>query len=56
MDFRGRIYSYVHYLNYQGTDIARSLFEFVEGCILNKNNINVVYHYFANTAGKKKLT
>jgi DNA-directed RNA polymerase len=56
MDLRGRIYSYVHYLNYQGTDIARSLFEFVEGCILNNNNINVVYHYFANTAGKKRLT
>jgi DNA-directed RNA polymerase len=56
MDFRGRIYSYVHYLSYQGIDVAQSLFEFAEGCILNDTNIDVVYHYFANLAGKKRLT
>jgi len=56
MDFRGRVYSYVHYLSYQGVDVAQSLFEFAEGCILNDTNIDVVYHYFANLAGKKRLT
>jgi DNA-directed RNA polymerase len=56
MDFRGRVYSYVHYLSYQGVDVAQSLFEFAEGCSLNDNNIDVVFHYFANIAGKKRLT
>lgn len=56
MDFRGRIYPYPHYLNYQGVDIARSLIEFAKGCDINDNNIEVIYQYLANTAGKSKLT
>lgn len=56
MDFRGRIYSYPSYLEYQGVDIARCLIEFAEGCEINDNNIDVVYQYLANTAGKSKLT
>lgn len=55
MDFRGRIYSAVSYLNYQGSDIARSLIEFAEGCDLNNDNIKYVYLYLANTAGRNKL-
>lgn len=56
MDFRGRIYPLVNYLSYQGSDIARSLIEFSEGCILNDNDFKVALHYLANTAGKSKLT
>jgi DNA-directed RNA polymerase len=56
MDFRGRIYPYPHYLYYQGSDIARCLIEFAEGCDIDSTNINIVYQYLANTAGKNKLT
>jgi DNA-directed RNA polymerase len=55
MDFRGRIYSGVDYLNYQGEDVARSLIEFSKGCDINEKNIIYVLQQLANTAGKSKL-
>jgi DNA-directed RNA polymerase len=36
LDFRGRIYSYVPYLNYQGGDLARGLMLFSNKGIINK--------------------
>ena len=56
MDFRGRIYSNVNYLNYQGSDLARGLIEFDNGCELDEESINFVYQALANSAGKNKLT
>jgi DNA-directed RNA polymerase len=56
MDFRGRIYPYPSGLDYQGSNIARALIEFSEGCFINKDNENFVYQSLANTAGKSKLT
>nr|QWO71412.1 RNA polymerase [Termitomyces sp. T28]QWO71415.1 RNA polymerase [Termitomyces sp. T60a]QWO71420.1 RNA polymerase [Termitomyces sp. T99]QWO71421.1 RNA polymerase [Termitomyces sp. T132]QWO71424.1 RNA polymerase [Termitomyces sp. T8] len=55
-DFRGRIYSVVDYLNYQGEDISRGLIEFSNGCVLDINNVLYVLQYLANTSGKSKLT
>nr|QWO71438.1 RNA polymerase [Termitomyces sp. T123] len=55
-DFRGRIYSSVDYLTYQGEDIARSLIEFSNGCKLDNENIIYVLQHLANTSGKSKLT
>nr|QWO71439.1 RNA polymerase [Termitomyces sp. DKA64] len=54
-DFRGRIYSLVDYLTYQGEDMARSLITFYNGCEINENNIVYVLQHLANTAGKSKL-
>nr|QWO71430.1 RNA polymerase [Termitomyces sp. K1Ac] len=54
-DFRGRIYSIVDYLNYQGEDISRGLIEFSNGCELDNENILYVLQYLANTSGKSKL-
>jgi DNA-directed RNA polymerase, mitochondrial len=56
LDFRGRIYTDVDYLSYQGEDMSRSLIEFNKGCYLNNNNIVFVLQYLANLAGKSKLT
>nr|QWO71427.1 RNA polymerase [Termitomyces sp. K1Aa] len=54
-DFRGRIYSVVDYLTYQGEDISRSLIEFSNGCDLDTENVLYVLQYLANTSGKSKL-
>jgi len=53
MDFRGRVYPMVSYLNYQASDIARSLF-----CFKNSTgvDINYLYIYLANAYGKNRLT
>ncbi len=56
MDFRGRIYTFVDYLNYQGGDLSRSLIEFAKGCKIDKDNIVYVLQHLANTAGKSRLT
>nr|QWO71442.1 RNA polymerase [Termitomyces titanicus] len=56
LDFRGRVYSIVDYLTYQGEDMARSLITFYEGCEINKDNIIYALQHLANTAGKSKLT
>jgi len=46
--FRGRIYSYVSYLNYQGSDLARGLLLFSEQGKVSKNNMKYLYYYSAN--------
>jgi len=56
LDFRGRVYSIVDYLSYQGEDMARSLIVFNQGCEINKDNIIYPLQHLANTAGKSKLT
>ena len=55
-DFRGRIYSVVDYLDYQGVDTARALIEFSNGCELSKENIEYPLIQLANSVGKDKLT
>nr|AYE93392.1 RNA polymerase [Termitomyces sp.] len=54
-DFRGRVYSIVDYLTYQGEDMARSLITFYDGCEITEKNIIYVLQHLANTAGKSKL-
>ena len=56
MDFRGRIYSIVSYLNYQGEDFAKSILEFGRGCFIDNTNVVYVLQFLANTAGKSKLS
>jgi DNA-directed RNA polymerase len=56
LDFRGRIYTEVDYFSYQAEDMAKSLIEFKNGCILDKNNIIYVLQGLANLGGKSKLT
>ncbi len=50
LDFRGRIYPIVNYLNYQGGDIARSLLNFhtIEPKISNNEHIFI---YLSNVFG-----
>lgn len=47
LDQRGRVYCDAHYLNYQGTELAKSLIEFAEGGIITKNNFSSCYKYLA---------
>ena len=52
LDFRGRIYSKVSYLNYQGGDLARSLLEFYSpNSNLNKTNFKDSFNYIKQYAG-----
>jgi DNA-directed RNA polymerase len=51
MDFRGRIYSYVPFLNYQGSDLARGLLLFSNKGVVNNNNMKYLYYYCANVYG-----
>jgi DNA-directed RNA polymerase len=51
IDFRGRIYSYVPYLNYQGSDLARGLLLFSNKGVVNNNNMKYLYYYCANVYG-----
>jgi DNA-directed RNA polymerase len=44
MDFRGRIYPVVNYLNYQGGDIARSLLNFhITDTKISRNDHILIY-------------
>ena len=56
LDFRGRVYTSVDYFSYQAEDLAKSLIEFKEGCIIDNKNIYYVLQYLANLGGKSKLT
>lgn len=56
LDFRGRIYCYVPYLNYQGSDLARGLILFSKKGIVNNDNIKYLYYYSANVFGLNNKT
>ena len=43
MDFRGRIYPRSTYLNYQGSELAKSLLLFSRPGYINKTDIKVFY-------------
>lgn len=59
MDFRGRIYCEADYLNYQGTDLAKSLLLFAKGEKILKSDISSI-NYFkifgANCFGLDKFS
>lgn len=50
MDFRGRIYSLVSYLSYQGGDVARSLLNFNSTAEKSSDNQHILI-YFCNVFG-----
>ena len=52
MDFRGRIYSLVNYLTYQGGDIARSLILFNSTSSRKCDNKHILI-YLSNVYGNK---
>lgn len=54
MDFRGRIYTVSTYLNYQASDISRSLFLFSRASY--SYDLDFLYIYLANTYGKTKIS
>lgn len=59
MDFRGRIYCEADYLNYQGTDLAKSLLLFAKGEKILKSNIHCINYlkiFGANCFGLDKLS
>jgi hypothetical protein len=51
MDFRGRIYPYVSYLNYQGSDLARSLLHFAKTEEVNLEGYKYIEYYLAALYG-----
>jgi DNA-directed RNA polymerase len=51
MDFRGRIYPYVSYLNYQGNDLARSLLHFAATEVVNLKGYEYIEYYLAALFG-----
>jgi len=56
MDYRGRIYCESDYLNYQGTELAKSLLLFARGEKILKcdeNSINYLKIFGANCYGNK---
>jgi len=56
IDYRGRIYCNTSYLNYQGTELAKSLLMFSKGeriNIKNKDSINYLKIFGANCFGNK---
>jgi DNA-directed RNA polymerase len=56
MDFRGRIYCETNYLNYQGTDLAKSLLLFAKGEKILKSDTNSIDYlkiFGANCYGNK---
>jgi len=59
MDFRGRIYCSSEYLNYQSTELAKSLLLFSKGEKILKNDLNSINYlkgYGANCFGLDKLS
>ena len=61
MDQRGRIYCSPNYLNYQGSELAKSLWLFAEPSIITKEakslyNIKYLEFYGVNCFGKDKLS
>lgn len=56
MDFRGRIYTEVTYLSYQGHDLIRSLIIFKNEEQLNEVGINYLKLYIVNTYKGNKMT
>jgi DNA-directed RNA polymerase len=55
MDFRGRIYPLINYLNYQGDDLNRSLLLFANEIEeITDTGLETLYSYFANLCGKSK--
>lgn len=66
LDFRGRLYSKVSYLSYQGGDMARSLIQFYspnDNILKNKNNqkpyntpLNLIKQYAGNVYNLSKKT
>ena len=46
LDFRGRVYPVVDYLNYQGTDLAKSLLIFSNGEKVYKSDIESINYLF----------
>jgi DNA-directed RNA polymerase len=56
LDYRGRLYCIVEYLNYQGIELAKSLLEFSEGEkveLSDKNSIDYLKIFGANCYGNK---
>lgn len=51
LDFRGRIYSEVTYLSYQGSDIIRSLINFYNSDLINDDGIKYLKIYASNVYG-----
>jgi hypothetical protein len=47
-DWRGRLYSSSFFLNYQGSDLSRSLLEFKQGEVLNKQGLKYLQIYGSN--------
>lgn len=56
MDFRGRIYSEVTYLSYQGPDLVRSLINFSKGEKISQTGIYYLKIYTANVYGLTNKT
>ena len=59
MDFRGRVYCEADYLNYQGTDLAKSLLLFAKGEKILKSDIisiNYLKIFGGNCFGLDKLS
>lgn len=54
LDFRGRIYNKVTYLNYQGSELAKALILFARPCDIYRNNTSAIGYlkaYAANCYG-----
>ena len=54
LDFRGRIYNKVTYLNYQGSELAKALILFARPCYIYRNNTTAIEYlkaYAANCYG-----
>jgi hypothetical protein len=56
LDFRGRIYCYVPYLNYQGSDLARGLLLFGNKGKVTNENMKYLDYYSCNVFGLNNLT
>lgn len=50
LDFRGRIYNKVTYLNYQGSELAKALILFTRPCDIYRNNTSAIEYLKAYTA------